>query len=206
VEVGPARRRVRLRCVRVALFVPTQEGDTEVRLLSNVPADRATALTLAEVYLRRRTIEHSFQELTEQLRCEVDTLGYPQAALFGFSLAVCAYNLLAVLKGALAAVHGQAQVEERLSAHALAQQISQDTSGLQVALPAAFWQRFARLRSAELAAWLEGVARQLPWPKYQKAQRSPTKARPPTEPPQKKGGRRRPHVATARLLQERKKK
>jgi hypothetical protein len=206
VEVGPAQRRVRLRCVIVALFVPTQEGDQEIRLLSNVPADQASALTLAELYLRRWTIEHSFQELTEYLRCEVNTLGYPQAALFGFCLAVCAYNVLALLKGAVAAVQGSAAVEAKLSTHALAQEISQDSSGLDIALPAEYWQRFAGMSSAELASWLLEVARQVPWPKYQKARRSPKKAASPTGPPKKKGGRWRPHVSTARLLQERQQK
>jgi len=206
VEVGPATRRVRLRCVIVALDAPTQDGDTEILLLSNVPAAQADALVLAELYLRRWTLEHSFQELTEQLRCEVDTLGYPPAALFGFCLAVCAYNLLAVLKGAVAAVHGQAPVEAQLSTHALAQEITQDMPGLLIALPAAFWQRFAQMPAGELAAWLVEVAQRVPWLKYHKAKRSPKKAGPPAAPPKKKGGRRRPHVSTARLLQERQKK
>jgi hypothetical protein len=203
VEIGPAEQRVRLRCVLIELFVPTQEGERLIRLLSNVPAEKATALVLADLYLRRWTIEHSFQELTEQLRCEVDTLGYPQAALFGFCLAVCAYNLLVLLKGALAAVHGPAAVEQQLSTHALAQEIRQDSSGLQIALPAEFWRSFGRLSSVELAAWLVAVARQINWPQYQKARRSPKKGTAEPQPPKKKGGRQRPHVSTARLLQER---
>jgi len=52
---------------------------------------------------------------------------------------------------------------------------------------------------AELAAWLAEVARGLPWRVYQKRKRGPKK--PP--PKKKKGGWRRPHVSTARLLQER---
>ena len=207
VEVGPKGRRVRLRCVVVELYTPTQEGETQVRLLSNVPAEKASALVLAEVYLRRWTIERSFQELTDNLRCEVDTLGYPQAALLGFCLAVCAYNLLVVLKGTLAAVHGQAEVEQKLSSYELAEEIRQDGPGLDKALPASFWGgRFGRLSSAELAAWLLEVARQLPWRRYHKARRSPPPAGQKPQAPKKKGGRRRPHVSTARLLQERQKK
>jgi hypothetical protein len=201
VEVGPKERRVRLRCVIVELFTPTQEGETTIRLLSNVPAEKASALVLAEVYLRRWRIEHSFQELTDYLKCEVNTLGYPQAALLGFCLAVCAYNLLVVLKGALAAVHGQAQVEQKLSTYEMAEEIRQDGPGLDKALPASFWEeRFGRLSSAGLAAWLLEVARQLPWRNYHKAKRSPPPTGPRPEPETKKGGRRRPHVSTARLL------
>jgi hypothetical protein len=196
VQAGPSGPGLRLRCVVIRLDEPTEDGDTEVRLLSNVAAERADALVLAEAYLRRWRIEHSFQEMTEQLRCEVDTLGYPKAALFGFTLAACAYNLLAVVKGALAAAHGPTRVEEELSSHALAQEVSQDTSGLEIALPASFWERFARLEGREMAAWLKEVASRVPWGRYRKSKRGPNK--PP--PPKRKGGRKRTHVSTARVL------
>jgi hypothetical protein len=190
-----------LRCIIVKLFRPTQEGDTEIRLLTNVPPDRADALALAEVYLRRWTIEHSFQELTEQLRCEAQTLAYPKAALFGFALAVCAYNLLAVLKGALAAAHGPEKVEQELSTYAMAEEIRQDSSGLDIAIPAAFWRRFGRMTSAELAAWLRDLAQRLPWKPYRKSKRGPKK-----DVDRKRGSPQRTHVSTARILQERQKR
>jgi hypothetical protein len=202
VEIGPPRRRVRLRCLVIKLYEPTREGDTEIRLLSNVPLAKAAAPLLADLYLRRWTIEHSFQELTEYLRCEVNTLGYPKAALFGFCLAVCAYNVLAVLKGALAAVYGQAKVEAELSSGTMAQEISQDTSGLLIALPTTFWKRFARMSSVELAAWLKQTAARVSWQSHQKSKRSPRKKNQPP-PPKRKGGRRRSHVSTARMLDNR---
>lgn len=207
VAVGPEDQRVELRCVVIKLFEPTQEGDTEIRLLSNVPPEKADALVWAAVYLRRWRIEHSFQEMTEQLRCEVNTLGYPKAALFGFSRAVGAYNLLVVLQGALATAHTQQKVEEQLSTDAMAQEISQDSSGLNIALPEEYWQRFARMSTAAMAAWLKDMAQRLPWPSYQKAKRATKKQVPKnTEDQKKKGSRRRTHVSTARLLQERQKK
>lgn len=202
VEVGPEGQRRRLRCITIKLLTPTEDGDTEVRLLTDVPAERADAMALAGLYLRRWRIENAFQEMTEQLRCEVDTLGYPRAALFGFSLAACAYDLLAVLKGALAAARGREEVEEGLSTYALAQEISQDGSGLSVALPAGFWERFARMSPAELAGWLVGVARRVRWERYRKARRSAKKVPTADTPPKKKGSRRRTHVSTARALNE----
>jgi hypothetical protein len=57
----------------------------------------------------------TFQHLTEDLRCEIDTLGYPKAALFGFCLAVVAYNVVSVTKAALVAAHGRDFVQEQLS-------------------------------------------------------------------------------------------
>ena len=60
--------------------------------------------TLAQLYGKRWTLETAFAELTCHLCCEVNTLGYPKAALFGFCVAVAAYNALAVVKAALRSV------------------------------------------------------------------------------------------------------
>src|SRR5262245_61919596 len=60
------------RCIVVELSEPTRDGDTEVVLLTNVPAARAKATVMAELYLRRWRLETSFQELTVLLRCEVN--------------------------------------------------------------------------------------------------------------------------------------
>jgi len=75
--------------------------------------------------------------LTDLLRCAVDTLAYPRAALFGFALALVAFSLLAVLKGALANVQGQAVVAEELSSYYVAQEVSSPDAGMQRLMPAA---------------------------------------------------------------------
>ena len=38
----------------------------------------AGAVQIADVYADRWTIETGFQHLTDDLRCEIDTLGYPK--------------------------------------------------------------------------------------------------------------------------------
>ena len=48
-----------------------------------------------------------FQQLEAHLHSEVNTLGYPAAALFAFCVALVAYNVLAVVKGALRGLHGE---------------------------------------------------------------------------------------------------
>ena len=48
--------------------------------------EEADAIQLAEAYRKRWTIEGMFLEMTETLSCEIDTLGYPKAALFAFCL------------------------------------------------------------------------------------------------------------------------
>ena len=188
------------RCVAVVLKEPTRDGDTEVVLLSNVPAGRAKAAALADLYLRRWRLETSFQELTVLLRCEVNTLAYPRAALFGFALAVTAYNVLAMLQAALAAVAGPDTVEGELSAEAVAEEVSSTKRGMEIALPAEAWERFARMSAAELAAWLQAVAGRVDWSRYRKSKRGPKKRVP------VKRTRRGAHYATARLLAERTKR
>src|SRR6266567_2378955 len=62
-----------LRRVVLKLDEPTREGEAEIVLLTNLPAE-VSAPTVAEVYRKRWTIEGAFYELTETLACEVDTL------------------------------------------------------------------------------------------------------------------------------------
>jgi hypothetical protein len=57
----------------------------------------------------------AFQTLTDVLRCEVKTLGYPRAALFSFATAVLAYNTYAVVRASLRAAHGAEAIKDKLS-------------------------------------------------------------------------------------------
>jgi hypothetical protein len=75
--VRDAQRVLRVRCVRVRLKEKTRDGDAEVVLLTNLPAEAADAATVAGLYRRRWSVETLFQELTCHLGCEVNTLGYP---------------------------------------------------------------------------------------------------------------------------------
>ena len=53
-------------------------------------------------------METAFAQLTVYLRFEVDTLGYPGAAL-------ATYNVMACVKAALRAEHGAAKAQEKVS-------------------------------------------------------------------------------------------
>ena len=53
------------------------------------------------MYRKRWTIETAFQELEATLDGEINTLGYPKAALFAFCVALVSYNLMSVIKAAL---------------------------------------------------------------------------------------------------------
>ena len=75
----------------------------------------ADAVKVSEFYLERGTVEKMFQVVTDVFSCELKSLGYPRAALFVFSRAVVAFNLLSTVKAALKAVHGVGKIEAGLS-------------------------------------------------------------------------------------------
>jgi hypothetical protein len=188
------------RLIEVALDVPTREGEAVVRLLSNVPAEQAPAVVLAEGYRGRRGIEDAFQDVTCVLRCAVNTLAYPKAAGVGFALAVVAYNLLAVLRGAVGRVRGPAWVQQELSSYCMAEEITGSYRGMELRLPGDYWQRYRNLRAAALARWLQQMAGRIDDRRYRKSKRGPRPN------PQVKRGKRGGHRSTARVLQNRQKK
>lgn len=164
------------RCIIIRLEEPLRDGTTEIRLLTNVPPSRLSARRAADLYRTRWRIESAFQELTESLRCEIDTLGYPKAALFGFALAVVAYNLLVVTRAALASGLGEeVGGVEALSSYHMAAQVAAVDEGLSIAVPASVWQRFVEMTAAEFACWLDEVAQDIDWRPYRKRPRAPKK-------------------------------
>jgi hypothetical protein len=92
----------------------------ELTLLTNLSRSTAHAKLIAEIYRKRWTIETAFQELEAHLHSEINSLGYPNAALFGFCVALVAYNVLAVVKGALRSVHGEQKIANEVSGYYLA--------------------------------------------------------------------------------------
>jgi hypothetical protein len=187
-----------LRRLTVALPEPTRDGDTAIHLLSNVPRRQASAQTLAASYRKRWTIETMFQELTATLTCEVHALGYPKAALFGFCLALLAYNAMAVLKAALRSVHGGEQVQQAISMYYLALEITQTYDGMMVAIPSQDWLLFRALNAKQLADVLQELATYVNLRRYQKHPRGRKRER--TQRTAYKNGN---HVSTARILAKR---
>jgi hypothetical protein len=191
-------RTMTVRRITVELNEPTRDGDCEMHLLSNVPAQDANALRLAELYRKRWTIETAFQEITTTLGCEIRTLGYPPAALFAFCLALLAYNAVSVLKASLRVAHGATKVQEQVSGYYLALEIRQAYDGMAVAIAPEYWEPLRGLAPEPMATWLLEVAHGIELSRYQKHPRGPKK-KPPQKAPYKHGG----HVSTAKLLRTR---
>jgi predicted nucleic acid-binding Zn finger protein len=189
-----AGKTLTLRRITVTLNEPTRDGDTEIHLLTNLPASQASAKKVAQLYAERWTIETMFQEVTETLTCEINTLGYPKAALFGFCLALLAYHAVAVIKAAVRAAHGE-EVAEQVSGYYLSLEISQTYDGMMVAVPPRHWKPFRTLTPAAMARILKQLAQRINLRRYQKHPRGPKKP-PPEKSKYNNGG----HVSTARLL------
>jgi hypothetical protein len=187
-----------LRRVTVLLDQPTRDGETELHLVTNVPAKGARAKVIAELYRRRWTIETAFQELEATLRGEVNTLGYPKAALFAFCVALVAYNVLSTIKAALRSVHGDEKVAEEVSGYYIADEVQMTRRGMMVAIPEDEWVVFHDLPPVELADVLVRLARSVSLPKLRKHPRGPKKPK-----PKKQSGAKIKHVATAKILEAR---
>ena len=187
-----------LRRVTVLLDQPTRDGETELHILTNVPAKDAKAKAIADLYRRRWTIETAFQELEATLHGEVNTLGYPKAALFAFCVARVSYNVLSTIKAALRSVHGEAVVEEQVSGYSVADEIQMTHRGMMIAIPEDEWVVFHDLPPVELAKVLVSLARLISLPKLRKHPRGPKKPK-----SKKQSGAKIKHVATAKILKAR---
>jgi IS4 transposase len=187
-----------LRRLTIRLKVPTREGDTELHILSNVPSGRASAAQLARVYGKRWSIETAFFEITTTLSCEINTLGYPKAALFTFCLALLAYNAVSLIKAALRSEHGRKKVNDEVSGYYLSLEIGRTYDGMMIAIPAPHWAAFRELSVQEFAGALRELAASVNLSRYQKHPRGPKK-KPPERTPYQNGK----HVSTAKLLAQR---
>lgn len=177
-----------------------RNGDNEIAIMTMLPTTIATAATVTELYLRRRSVENLFQTVTKNYECEIQTLGYPKAALFSFCLALVAYNILATVRGILASVHGVGKIEAGLSDYYMVNEIQGTYQGMIIAIPPSEWSVFADFKTDYFAAILLYLAKKVHLKSFLKNIRAPKKKK---DPP--KYDPKHPHVSTARLLSDAKK-
>jgi hypothetical protein len=190
---------LRLRRVEVHLDHPTEDGDTTIRLLTNLPKSHFTARKIARLYRRRWQIESLFQRLESALHSEVASLGHPRAALLAFGVAVLAYNVLALLQSAVWTAHDLQASDIELSSYYLADEIRGHYAGMMMAVTIAAWEHYDALTPAQLGRVLLQMAKHVNPMALRKHPRGPK--------PSKKigyvsGAVARRHVSTARVLKD----
>ena len=155
------------------------------------------ATRIAEAYRGRWKVEGAFGELATALHCEIKSLGYPPAALFAFGIGLVAYNILSVVRSALAAAHGEERLEE-ISAYYVADEIRGMMRGMMVAIPDEHWRRqFGKRTAHQMANILLTLARRVDLECFRKHRRGPKKPR-----PKRTKFKKQTHVSTAQILAE----
>lgn len=193
------RLTLQLRRIVIQLKRPTRHGDEEVALLTHLPRYVADAETIAQLYLRRWNIEGMFQVITDTFNCELNTLGYPKAALFVFCVAIVAFNILSTVKATLKSVHGVGKVEAGLSDYYLVEEVQATYRGMAIALPTPLWLPITQMNLTEFAQVLKQWATSVNLKRFCSSPRGQKKPKPkPTYDP------KHPHRSTARLLQQHK--
>jgi len=162
---------LRVRRITIKLEKPTREGDTELHLLTNLPK-KVSAGRIAQAYRTRWQIETAFAKLTTVLRCELNTLGYPDAALFGFCMAVVMYNALSTVIAALRVTHPEVEAaasqettpskRKKFSFYYLADEIAGVCRGMMIAIPDEYWtDAFRALTCKQMAKKLLWLGRKV---------------------------------------------
>lgn len=197
-EEDPTKKEViKARRIVIRLDKPTRDGDTEMSILTNLPRSALKAVAVADLYRKRWTLETMFQALTLMLEGELATLGYPRAALFGFALALAAYNALSTVQAALRAQFGVEKVQEEVSGYYIANEVRSTAVGMSIAVEPVAWEVFQTMTPAALAKQM------LRWAAHvdlRKLKRRPRSEKKPV--PKRTRFATETHVSTARLLAE----
>jgi IS4 transposase len=187
------------RRIRVKLKKQTRDGDSDIFIITDLLKTDADAKLVARLYRDRWTIETAFQHLAQYLNSEINSLGYPRAALFGFCVALVSYIVMSVIKAALGSVHGFDFVEKNISGYYVADEIKFVYRGMMVVIDNKQWKVFRDMPTDALIQLLKKLAGNVKLSAFQKHPRGSKK-------PQLKriALKNKPHVSTAKILAERK--
>ncbi len=190
-DTGACRR---VRRIILKLDTPTEEGDTEVVLLSNLRG--VDALRICVLYRDRWRIERHFSLVKTVLHGEIEGLGRPRAALFAMGMALVAANALSVVRQALRVTHGEEEFE-KLSGYYLADEVAGNYRAVDVLVAEAEWRALGVTAADGFWRWCLGVASRVRTRGLHKHPRGPKKPQPP-----RASGKDRHHYSTYRLLHE----
>ena len=184
-----------IRRVLLRLNKPTRDGDTEMSILTNLPEEAAAAVVVANLYAKRWTLETLFQSLTQMLEAEINTLGYPRAALLGFAIGLATYNILSTIQASLRGAFGIEKVNTEVSGFYIANEIRGTAMGMSIAIEDVAWESFRTMNSSVFAHLLVRWAAGADLRKFKRHVRGPK-----TAVPKRTRFADKTHVSTARLL------
>lgn len=197
-ESGLARMKVRR--ITIRLDRPTRDADAEISILTNLP-DTVNAVAIAELYRKRWTLETMFQSLALILQGELATMGHPRAALLGFGVALSTYNILSTVQAAMRSTFGVEKVETEVSGYYIADEVRSTSVGMSIAVDSVVWEKFQTMPSVALAKELLRYAIYIRLPRFKRHPRGPKKPV-----PKRTKYINTPHVSTAQLLAEEKRR
>lgn len=180
VEDVDTLKRIPLRRIEMRLDFPTRDGETVLGLLTNLP-DTVSASTVADAYSKRWRIETAFQEIEALLSGEINSLGYPEAALFSLSSAYVAYNLLQCIRMTVETSQPDQKQKAELSLFYVADEVAHTWRGLVDLIEEEHWSYFRDLSPRDLAICLRTLGLLVTYRKYTKRppRHNPQKNRPP---------------------------
>lgn len=188
-------RTLKLRRITVKLAQPTRYGEKEIHILTNLPK-RIGTKTVVRAYRHRWKIETAFQQLEKSFNSEIQTLGYPEAALFSFCMGLLMFNVLSTIKTAIAAAHQQPDLADKVSTYYVALEASGAWQTLLAVISdQEFAPIYAKLTWVGLGKKLVAMAKHVKLEQVRKSSRGPKRP-----PPEKISGNRGNHVATSRVL------
>jgi hypothetical protein len=187
-----------MRRVILGLDTPTEDGESEVVLLTNLRGIGGPRI--CELYRRRWAIEVHFSLTKAVLRGEIQSLGRPRAALLAMCLALVAGNALAVVKQALGASHGVEEFD-KLSGYYLADEVAANYRAVDVLVAQTEWEGLAAEEPAPFWVWCREAGSRVRMDAFHKHPRGPKRPQPP-----RRDGADRHHYSTYRLLEEAKRK
>jgi hypothetical protein len=182
-----------VRRITVELDTPTRDGETEIHVLTNLPAN-VDGRAISDVYCLRWEIENAFHVLQMTLTCELASVGHPRAALLLFCMSMLAYNIRQVIFASLYAEYAEEEVEQVSHFH-VSKEVSRYTDGMLVALDDEAWRELLPRSMRGLVSLLRTIARDIRLADYKKSRRGPKKKK-----PKRSRNVKSSHVSTARLL------
>ena len=187
-----------VRRITIELDEPTQDGDTEIHLLTNLPGN-VSGKRIAEVYHRRWEEETSFYYLRMCFQGELASLGHPRAALFLFSMSLIAYNVLQVIWAAFYTCHEEDDIENTSNLY-VSQQIMSATPGMLIVLDDVEWDLLIPDSLKQVAQLLKRIAKATSLIEYRKSVRKPKPKTPRKKKPKKRRNAVHKHVSTAKII------